>query len=245
MEEQLQERYLRQLVMDEVGKEGQVKLAKARVLVVGAGGLGSPVCLYLAAAGIGHLGIVDSDTVSLTNLNRQILYITPDLGRPKVQVAKEKINMLNPSIEITVYQVPFSGETAMRMARSYDAMVDATDNLKTRELINRVALQISKPFFHGAVSHFYGQVMTVIPGAGPCWRCFMGDIAPESEPKGVPVLGPVAGVVGSLQALQVLKYFLGAGDQLVGKVLMFDGLQMTLEALTVARDSNCPACQGY
>ncbi len=243
MDEQGRERYLRQLAMEEIGDEGQAKLAQARVLVIGAGGLGSPVCLYLAAAGIGRLGIVERDTVSLSNLNRQILYSTSDVGRSKAKAAYERLRLLNPLVEISIYEERFSEEKALTLAAEYDVLVDATDNMETRDLINRVCLATGKPFFHGAVSTFYGQVMTVIPGTGPCWRCFMGEFLPASETKSVPVLGPVAGVVGSLQALQVLKYFLGTGDLLVGKVLMFDGLGSSCEVLRITRDPGCPACR--
>jgi len=243
MDRQAQERYRRQLAIEEIGETGQQKLAEARVLVVGAGGLGSPVCLYLAAAGIGRLGIVEADKVSLSNLNRQVLYSTSDVGKSKADAASERLRSLNPLVQVSIYEERFSGEKAFALAREYDVLVDATDNLETRDLINRVCLTTGKPFFHGAVSSFYGQVMTVIPGRGPCWRCFMGDPLPTSRAQGVPVLGPVAGAVGSLQALQVLKYFLGIGDLLVGKVLMFDGRSASCELFTVARDPDCPACR--
>lgn len=238
------QRYARQIAIAEVGRQGQQKLTRARVLVVGGGGLGSPVAYYLAAAGIGHLGLIDGDVVSLSNLNRQILHNTSDLGMPKVDSARDKLRKLNPDVDIRAYRGYFAGDNAYHLVESYDLMVDATDNLETRGLMNDLSIRLNKPFFHAAVARFWGQLMTVIPGQGPCWRCFMGNSVMDPPQGGTPILGSIAGVVGSLQATQVLKYILGIGDVQVGKVMMFDGLNMTLDTIKVARDPACPSCGG-
>lgn len=236
------QRYDRQLRLNEVGIEGQRRLTRARVLVIGAGGLGSPIAYYLAAAGIGCLGLVDEDVVSLSNLNRQILHSTGDLDMPKVDSAAAKLRRLNPEIEIHTYREKFTSTNAQDLVKSYDLVVDATDNLETRRLMNETCIRLGRPFFHGAVSGFFGQVMTVIPGRGPCWQCLVGDAVLESPSGGTPVLGCVAGVIGSLQAIQVVKYLVGAGDFKIGKVLMFDGLSLGLDELEVERDPYCPVC---
>jgi molybdopterin/thiamine biosynthesis adenylyltransferase len=174
LKKEQRERYARQIAIDEVGQDGQKRLARARVLVVGGGGLGSPVAYYLVAAGIGCLGLVDDDVVSLSNLNRQILHNSHDLGRPKVESAREKLGKLNPEVELRIYQERFTPVNAGEIVRHFDCLVDATDNLETRQLLNQLSFEHKIPFFHGGVSHFYGQVMTVIPGQGPCWQCFVG-----------------------------------------------------------------------
>lgn len=239
------ERYSRQIILPDVGGKGQEKILKARVLVIGAGGLGSPCALYLASAGVGKLGIVDSDKVELNNLQRQIIHSTQNVGKLKVDSAKERLNAVNTDIEVTPYNIRLTSQNIMDVIRDYDMVVDGSDNFPTRYLVNDACVLSRKPFSHGGIFRFDGQAITVFPGEGPCYRCLF----PEPPPPGlVPscqeagILGAVAGVIGTIQANEVLKYILGLGDLLVGKLLVFNALNSSFRQVKVPKDPNCPVC---
>jgi adenylyltransferase/sulfurtransferase len=238
-------RYARHLSLAEVGLEGQRKLRQARVLLVGAGGLGSPVALYLAAAGIGTLGIVDDDDVDLTNLQRQVLHGTRDLGRPKVESAAERISDLSPGTRVEAYQTRLTAGNALELFSAFDLVVDGSDNFPTRYLVNDAALLSERPVVYGSVLRFEGQVSVFgLPG-GPCYRCLHPEppdaaLIPSCAEAGV--LGVLPGVIGTLQALEALKLVLGVGTPLRGRLLLFDGLAMVWRELTVRRDPGCVLC---
>ncbi|MEN3048306.1 MAG: molybdopterin-synthase adenylyltransferase MoeB [Candidatus Caldarchaeales archaeon] len=238
-------RYGRHLIMPEVGMKGQRKLKAARVLVVGAGGLGSPVALYLAAAGVGRVGIVDFDAVDETNLQRQVLFTTEEVGRPKVEAARERLERLNPYVEVVSYNSTIDSSNALEIIRDYDVVVDATDNFPTRYLLNDACVFLGKPLVYGSIFRFDGQVSVFYAGKGPCYRC----LYPEPPPPGlVPscaeggVLGVLPGIIGSLQANEAIKLILGVGRPLIGKLLLVDALSMTFRELSFQRDRNCPVC---
>ncbi|RDV83568.1 HesA/MoeB/ThiF family protein [Ammonifex thiophilus] len=241
------ERYLRQITLPGVGEEGQEKLLRSRVLVVGAGGLGAPVACYLAAAGVGTLGLVDDDVVKLSNLQRQILYRTEDLGRPKVEVARRQLLSLNPEVKVEVWRERFAEDNALSLVERFDVVVDATDNFFTRALLNRACVARSKPLVHGGVRNFAGEVMTVLPGSGPCLACLfpLESKAASAQTEGSSVLGPVPGVIGTLQAVEVLKYLLGLGELLVGRLLVYDALSATFHEVQVTRNPSCPVCSKF
>jgi adenylyltransferase/sulfurtransferase len=246
-----------------VGEPGQEKLKQAKVLVVGTGGLGSPAAFYLAAAGVGRLGIADSDRVDLSNLQRQILHSTSDIGRPKVESAAEKLARLNPGCDVVGHAERVGAENAARLIEEYDIVVDGTDNFKTRFILNDACVAAGKPFVHGAVLGWVGQAMTVVPGAGPCYRCVFGEapgagggvpgddseesgrsegVCASISPERVGVLSPVPGVIGTIQATEAIKLIVGAGEPLVGRLLIWDGLRMEFDRVEVARDPGCAAC---
>ncbi len=238
-------RYSRHLLLPEVTLEGQRRLKAARVLVVGAGGLGSPLALYLAAAGVGRIGLVEFDSLDLTNLQRQVLYATSDVGRPKLEAARERLAGLNPEIEIVPHRVRLSSENAMDLVRSYDVVADGTDNFPTRYLVNDACVLAGKPNVHASVFRFDGQVSVFDAARGPCYRCLF----PEPPPPGlVPscadggVLGVLPGIVGSLQALEVLKLILGRGAPLIGRLLLFDALGMRFTEVAIRKDPACAVC---
>ncbi len=239
-------RYDRHLNLPQVGRAGQEKLKAARILMVGAGGLGSPLGLYLAAAGVGHLGLVDFDRVDESNLQRQILHGTRDVGRPKIDSARERLSDLNPHVHLTTYGEELTSENALQILTDYDIVVDGTDNFATRYLVNDACVLLAKPNVYGSIFRFEGQVSVFHPaGGGPCYRC----LYPEPPPPGmVPscaeggVLGVLPGVVGSLQATEILKLILGTGKSLLGRLLLFDALAMQFQELQLARDPNCPLC---
>ena len=238
-------RYSRQMLMPEVGPEGQAKLKEARVLCVGAGGLGSPLLMYLAAAGVGTLGIVDFDKVDASNLHRQILFDTEDEGRTKLEAASERLEDINPEVEVELFDGALNFENAERICESFDVVADGTDNFAARYAINEACVRLDKPNVHGAVFRFDGQVSVFDARTGPCYRC----IFPEPPPPGAApscaeagVLGVLPGVVGSLQAVEVLKIILGEGEPLVGRIITFDALTMRFEEIRVSKDSNCPTC---
>src|SRR6202166_1019830 len=238
-------RYSRHLIMPEVGMEGQLKLAKAKVLMVGAGGLGAPLGLYLAAAGVGRLGIVDFDVVDFTNLQRQITFSTSDVGRPKIQAAKERLAGVNPQIRIDTYETRLTSSNALDLFREYDIIVDGTDNFPTRYLVNDACVLLGKPNVYGSIFRFEGQTTVFHYPGGPCYRC----LYPEPPPPGlVPscaeggVLGVLPGIVGALQAMETIKLILGAGEPLVGRLLLFDALAMRFRELKLKKNPDCPLC---
>ena len=238
-------RYSRHLIMPEVTLEGQRKLKAARVLCIGAGGLGSPMTLYLAAAGVGTIGVVEFDTVDLTNLQRQVLYATADVGRPKLEAAAERLRALNPDIEIVPHQLRLNSANVLELFRQYDIIADGTDNFPTRYLVNDASVLTGKPNVYASIFRFDGQVSVFGAPEGPCYRCLF----PEPPPPGlVPscaeggVLGVLPGIVGSLQALEVIKLILGIGDPLIGRLAMFDALAFELREVRIRRDPNCVVC---
>jgi adenylyltransferase/sulfurtransferase len=233
------ERYLRQVSLKGFGEEAQLKLRRARVLLVGLGGLGSASSLYLTAAGVGHLTIADDDAVEPSDLNRQILHWSGDIGRVKVQSAAEKLRSLNPETEIEPVCERVTEENATDLVRGADLVLDGTDNYTTRYLLNRVSVRLRKPFIHGACEGFLGQLSVILPG-GPCLRCIVPF--PPRERGGVPILSPTAGIVGCLQGLEAIKLITGVGEPLMGKLLVFDGRSLSFQEIEVHKNPNCPVC---
>ncbi len=238
-------RYSRHLIMPEVGMDGQLKLKQARVLMIGAGGLGAPLGLYLAAAGIGHLGIVDFDVVDFTNLQRQVTFTTADVGKTKLEATKSRLSGLNPMIDITTYETRLNSSNALELFRDYDLVVDGTDNFPTRYLVNDACVLLGKRNVYGSIFRFEGQVSVFGAPDGPCYRC----LYPEPPPPGlVPscaeggVLGVLPGIVGAIQAVEAIKLVLGAGDSLVGRLLLFDALAMRFRELKLKKNPDCPLC---
>lgn len=239
------ERYSRQILLPQVGGKGQEKLLKAKVLIIGAGGLGSPVACYLARAGVGTLGIVDSDVVELNNLHRQIMYSSEDIGRKKAVVAQLHLQRVNPDVEVVPYVLRLNSENIMEVIKGYDIVVDGTDNFPTRYLINDACIFAGKTLVFGAFFRYEGQAMVIKPGEGPCLRC----IFPSPPPPGlIPscqeagVLGALAGVIGLIQATETLKLILGIGEPIIGKLILFNALEMDLTKVNVRRDNNCSVC---
>jgi len=230
-------RYARQILM--IGEAGQERLKAARVLVAGAGGLGTVISLYLAAAGVGHLRIIDCDVVETSNLNRQILHWSGDVGRPKTASVEEKLAALNHLIRIETVSGRIAEESIEEMARGCDLIVDAMDNFPTRYLLNRTAVEKGIPFIHGAVRGFFGQATTVIPGKTPCLRCLF----PGSPPREVfPIIGATCGVIGAIEATEAIKLLTGQGEPLAGRLFLWDGLAGSADSITVERDPSCPVC---
>jgi molybdopterin/thiamine biosynthesis adenylyltransferase len=233
------ERYKRQIML--FGEEGQERLKKAHIFIAGAGGLGSPVSIYLAVAGIGTITIVDMDVVDQTNLNRQILHFDHDIGRKKTASAEEKLQKLNPDIIINAIDVKIDDTNAAKLIGRAEGIVDAMDNYPTRYLLNDVAIAKKIPLFHGGISGFYGQVTTIIPGTTPCLKC----IFPKAPPKEVfPVVGVTPGIIGTIQANEVIKYLLGSGELLMGRLFIWDGMQARAEEICVERNPACETCSG-
>ncbi|ABN57266.1 MULTISPECIES: HesA/MoeB/ThiF family protein [Methanoculleus] len=232
------ERYRRQVAL--FGEEAQERLANARVVIVGAGGLGCPVALYLAAAGIGEIRLVDGDVVDRTNLNRQVLHTERDVGRAKVESAAEKIRAQNPEIAVAATRATLDEGNAARLAGGADLIVDATDNFAARYILNRVALRNSVPLVHGAVRGFDGQATTIIPGKTACLECIF-PVAPPGEDV-IPVVGTTPGIIGLVQANEAIKYITGTGDLLAGRLLVWDGRAATTAILPVERQDDCRAC---
>jgi adenylyltransferase/sulfurtransferase len=239
------QRYGRHLVMPEVSLSGQQKLKDGRVLIVGAGGLGSPVALYLAAAGIGTLGVVEFDTVDISNIQRQVLYTTADVDRPKLEAAGERLRQLNPHIDVVPHALRLSADNVMAIVQGYDIVVDCSDNFATRYLVNDAAVLAGKPSVHASVYRFEGQVSVFDAARGPCYSCLF----PEPPPAGlVPscaeggVLGMLPGILGSLQALEVVKLIVGCGDPLIGRLLTFDGQRGVFRELRVRKNADCAIC---
>lgn len=238
-------RYSRHIVLPEVGASGQKKISAGRALLIGAGGLGSPVAYYLAAAGVGTIGIIDDDVVSISNLQRQILHNTNDVDRPKVVSAKEKLVALNPECRVVTYQERLTESNITAIFENYDVIVDCTDNFDTRFLANDTCVMTRKPFFHGAVLRFFGQALTVLPGEGPCYRCVFKVPPPLSIVQTCTqagIMGVLPGTIGVIQAAEVIKYFLGIGELLVGKMLTYDALTMEFTKIEIRKNPDCPAC---
>jgi adenylyltransferase/sulfurtransferase len=238
-------RYSRQIMLPEIDIEGQQKLAAARVLIIGMGGLGSPVSLYLAAAGIGHLVIVDFDKVDLSNLQRQIVHSTPDIGRFKVQSAAESIGMLNPLVRVSAIEYALEGEARLEQVRAADVVVDATDNLTTRFMINKACVETATPLVTGAAIRMEGQVMVYRPGVAdaPCYRClYRSDEDIDETCAQTGVLAPLLGIIGSIQALETIKLVVGMGETLTGRLLLLDAFRMEWHSVTIKRNPRCPVC---
>jgi adenylyltransferase/sulfurtransferase len=238
-------RYLRQITLPEVGTAGQEKLARGSVLIIGAGGLGSPAATYLVAAGVGRVGLVDFDDVDETNLHRQILYATSDVGRPKLEAAAARLRDLNPEVAVETHPARLSSENALEIFATYDVILDGTDNFATRYLVNDACKLLGKPNVYGSVFRFDGQVSVFATQHGPCYRC----IYPEPPPPGlVPscaeggVLGVLPGIIGVIQATEAIKLVLGAGQPLVGRLLLYDALSMSFRQLKLRRAADCPVC---
>ena len=241
-------RYSRHLIMPEVGMEGQLKLKAGKILTIGAGGLGSPLALYLAAAGVGKIGIVDFDVVDLTNLQRQILHSTDAIGKPKLQSAKERLHALNPEVQTVLYETKLTSENALDILKDYDIVVDGTDNFPTRYLVNDACVLLGKPNVYGSIFRFEGQASVFGLPEGPCYRC----LYPEPPPPGlVPscaeggVLGILPGIIGVIQATEAIKLLLGKGETLVGRLLLFDALRMSFRELRLRKDPKCPICSEH
>jgi adenylyltransferase/sulfurtransferase len=238
-------RYSRHLIMPEVGMEGQLKLKQAKVLAIGAGGLGSPLALYLAAAGVGKLGIVDFDVVDFTNLQRQVIHSTSDVGRSKLASARETIQGINPNVEVVTYETRLTSENALDIFKDYDVIADGTDNFPTRYLVNDACVLLGKPNAYGSIFRFEGQASVFYAKEGPCYRC----LYPEPPPPGlVPscaeggVLGVLPGIVGSIQALETIKLITGKGRPLIGRLLLFDALNLKFRELKLRKSPDCPVC---
>lgn len=242
-------RYSRHIALKEMGIEGQEKLLNGKVLIIGAGGLGSPVSMYLAAAGVGTLGIVDADCVDLSNLQRQIIHNTEDIGKAKVQSAKEKLISMNPDITIHTYYEMVTADNILDLIEDYDFIIDATDNFKAKFLINDACVLAKKPFSHAGVLRFSGQVMTYVPKKGPCYRCIFKNPPPEGvvpDCKNAGLVGIIPGIIGSIQAMEAIKYLLNIGNLLTGYFLTYDGLTMEFRKIKLPnRTSSCPVCGNH
>jgi len=239
------QRYSRHLIMPEVGVEGQQRLKAARVLCIGAGGLGAPASLYLAAAGVGTIGLIDFDVVDASNLQRQILFSIHDVGRPKVEAARDRLQGINPSATIVTHETALKSSNALELFADYDVIVDGADNFPTRYLVNDACVLLGKPNAYGSIFRFDGQASVFATKGGPCYRC----LYPEPPPPGlVPscaeggVLGVLPGIIGTIQATEAIKLIVGAGDSLIGRLLLFDALRMTFRTLKLKRDPECPVC---
>jgi molybdopterin/thiamine biosynthesis adenylyltransferase/rhodanese-related sulfurtransferase len=238
-------RYSRHFLLPEVGEEGQAKLLQAKVLMVGAGGLGSPSAYYLAAAGVGTLGIIDNDVVDISNLQRQILHANDRVGIPKVESAKKTLESLNPDVKVIPYQAKLTSENIMDIIKDYDLVVDGCDNFPTRYLVNDACVLAGKPNVHGSIFQFEGQATVFYPGKGPCYRCLYpepppAEMAPSCAEAGV--LGVLPGLIGVIEALEAIKIILGKGDTLVGRLVHFNTLTMEINTLKLRRDPTCPMC---
>ncbi len=239
------ERYSRHIAIPEIGMEGQMKLKAAKVLMIGAGGLGSPLGLYLAAAGVGKIGIVDFDNVSYSNLQRQILYTGDDVGMPKAETAKEKLKAINPNVDVEIYDMKLTGDNALQIIKDYDIVADGSDNFATRYLVNDACVLLNKPVVYASILRFEGQVSVFDSSSGPCYRCLYpeppnpGEV-PSCEEGGV--LGVLPGIIGSIQANEVLKYILGKGELLIGRLLTLAALAMRFKELRFEKNPDCPVC---
>ncbi|MBT9131067.1 MAG: putative adenylyltransferase/sulfurtransferase MoeZ [candidate division WS2 bacterium] len=239
------ERYSRQIILPNVGGKGQEKLLNAKVLIIGAGGLGSPCALYLASAGIGKIGIVDSDKVELNNLQRQILHSNSNVGKTKVESAKERMTGINPDVEVITYNLRLTSENILDIIRNYDIIVDGSDNFPTRYLVNDACVISRKPLSHGGIFRFDGQAITILPHQSACYRCLFPEpplpgLVPSCQEAGI--LGAVAGIIGTIQANEALKYILEIGNLLAGKLLVFNALDSSFRQVKVPKDPKCQIC---
>ena len=241
------ERYSRHIILKEVGAKGQKKLLQSKVLVIGTGGLGAPAAMFLAAAGIGTIGLVDFDVVELSNLQRQIIHLTKDVGKPKVLSGKETLNEMNPDVNVVTYKEWVSAANIRDIIndREYDFIIDGTDNFPAKFLINDACVLTQKPFSHAGIIRFQGQTMTYVPEKGPCYRCvFKNPPPPDAVPtcKQAGVLGVMGGVIGTIQATEAIKYVLGIGDLLTGHLLTYDALKMEFRKVKLPNNKNCQVC---
>lgn len=239
------ERYSRHIILQEVGVKGQKKLLNASVLIIGAGGLGAPAALYLAAAGVGTIGIVDADEVDLSNLQRQVIHTTNDVGKAKVKSAAERMEAINPDVTVKTYRTFVDSTNIMDLIRDYDFIIDGTDNFPAKFLINDACVMAGKPFSHAGIIRFKGQLMTYVPGEGPCYRCVFKNPPPKDAVptcKQAGVIGAMGGVIGSLQAMEAIKYIIGKGELLTGKLLTYDALKMEFHTIKLPKDHHCAVC---
>jgi adenylyltransferase/sulfurtransferase len=231
--------------MPEVGMDGQKRLKASSILLIGAGGLGSPLGLYLAAAGVGRIGLVDFDVVDFSNLQRQVLHGTPDVGRPKLQSAKERLNAINPEVQIDLYETRLTSANALSILQPYDIIIDGTDNFPTRYLVNDACVLLKKPNVYGSIFRFDGQASVFYPPQGPCYRCLFPEPPPPGEVPSCAeggVLGILPGLIGCIQATEAVKLILGKGSTLIGRLLLYDALQMSFQEFKVRRNPKCPLC---
>lgn len=239
------ERYSRHIILQEVGVKGQKKLLNASVLIIGAGGLGAPAALYLAAAGVGTIGIVDADEVDLSNLQRQVIHTTNDVGKAKVKSAAETMEAINPDVTVNTYRTFVDSTNIMDLIKDYDFIIDGTDNFPAKFLINDACVMAGKPFSHAGIIRFKGQLMTYVPGEGPCYRCVFKNPPPKDAVptcKQAGVIGAMGGVIGSLQAMEAIKYIIGKGELLTGKLLTYDALKMEFHTIKLPKDHHCAVC---
>jgi len=241
------ERYSRQIILDDVSVKGQEKILNSKVLIIGTGGLGAPAAMYLGAAGVGTIGLVDADTVDLSNLQRQIIHSTQDVGKLKVISGKETINAINPDVNVVTYNERATAANILDIIKDkdYDFIIDGTDNFPVKFLINDACVMLQKPFSHAGIIRFQGQTMTYVPGQGPCYRCVFKnppppDVVPTCQQAGV--LGVMGGIMGSIQASEALKYIVGVGDLLTGKLLTFDAKKMEFRKINISHDNKCAIC---
>jgi len=241
---QERQRYARHLVLPHIGEEGQERLKASRVLLVGVGGLGSAIALYLAGVGIGHIGLVDDDVVSLSNLQRQVLHGTAWLDRPKVDSAKSRIGDLNPDVEVTAYNARFTENNGLEVASGYDLIIDGTDNFPSRYDINKACLKLGIPYIYGAIFRLEGQVSVLCTEEGPCYECIFP--APPQDPvltgEEAGILGAVPGTIGTIQATEAIKMIVGFGSPLIGRLLVYDGAGMRFDDIQLVKNPDCPAC---
>jgi molybdopterin/thiamine biosynthesis adenylyltransferase len=242
--EQQIERYSRHIILPQVGGRGQAKLLSGRVLIVGLGGLGSPAALYLAAAGVGTLGLADGDVVDLANLQRQIAHATPDVGRAKVESAAEKCRAINPDVNVRLHPGKIRADNARTILADYDFVIDGTDSLAAKFLVSDACHFAGKPYSHAGILHFEGQVTTVIPGQTGCYRCLFRQPPPAAAPScsQAGVLGVLPGIIGTIQAAEAMKHLLGIGELLTNRLLVFDALKMSFREVKFQRSSDCPLC---
>ena len=243
------ERYSRHIILKKIGAKGQKKLLNGKVLIIGAGGLGAPAALYLAAAGVGTIGIVDADVVDLSNLQRQVIHTTNDIGKEKVESARETMNAINPDVKVNTYHEFVTSDNIMDLIKDYDFILDGTDNFPAKFLINDACVMAKKPLSHAGIIRFKGQLTTIIPGEGPCYRCIFKNPPPKDAVptcKQAGVIGAMGGVIGSLQAMEAVKYLTGVGDLLVGYLLTYDALKMEFHKIKLPpRGNGCAVCSDH
>ena len=242
------ERYSRHIILKEVGAKGQKKLLNAKVLIIGAGGLGAPAAMYLAATGVGTIGIADADEVDLSNLQRQVIHTTDDIGKAKVKSAAETMRAINPDVTVNTYRKFVTSENIMDLIEDYDFILDGTDNFPAKFLINDACVMAKKPFSHAGIIRFQGQLMTYVPGEGPCYRCVFETLPPKDAVptcKQAGVIGAMGGVIGSLQAMEAVKYIIGKGDLLTGRLLTYDALKMNFRTIKLPKNDHCAVCGSH